>query len=236
MTVWELGVSQTPGQRALSLLAAASADGFPSRESAQLTLGQCDERLLTLREWTFGPRLDAVVECPVCSQALEFTVDGAALRVAPTGIPSHTLVSSVADWEVQYRLPNSVDIAGLDPEAANDSRRQQLLGCCVLSARRAGATVAAKELPPEVADAIAERMAEADPQAEMQLALTCPDCAHKWDSPLDIVSFFWSEINAWAARILNDVYILASAFGWREADILAMSSARRTAYLELAQR
>ena len=76
-------------------------------------------------------------------------------------------------------------------------------------------------------------MAQADPQADVQLALSCPVCGHKWQTAFDIVSFFWSEINAWAARILREVHILAWGYGWREADILALRPWRREVYLEM---
>jgi hypothetical protein len=33
--------------------------------------------------------------------------------------------------------------------------------------------------------------------------------------------------------VLREVHILASAYGWREDDILAMSPARRRIYLEM---
>jgi hypothetical protein len=102
-----------------------------------------------------------------------------------------------------------------------------------MSARRDGAEIAVEDLPPEVVAAVSERMAEADPQADVQLALACPQCEHHWHTPLDIVSFFWSEINALALRLLNDIHTLASAYGWKEADIVAMAPTRRQAYLEL---
>ena len=37
-----------------------------------------------------------------------------------------------------------------------------------------------------------------------------------------------------ATRLLGEVHTLARAYHWREAEILAMSSRRRQAYLELA--
>jgi len=45
--------------------------------------------------------------------------------------------------------------------------------------------------------------------------------------------FFWAELAAEAKRLLREVDALARAYGWREADILALSSQRRHAYLEL---
>jgi hypothetical protein len=48
----------------------------------------------------------------------------------------------------------------------------------------------------------------------------------------DIVSFLWTEIAAEAKRLLREVHILASAYGWREADIFSLSPLRRQFYLE----
>ena len=53
-----------------------------------------------------------------------------------------------------------------------------------------------------------------------------------WQLTLDIVSFLWSEISSLAKRHLREVHTLAWAYGWSEADILAMSPARRQFYLE----
>jgi hypothetical protein len=62
----------------------------------------------------------------------------------------------------------------------------------------------------------------------------CPSCGHVWQALLDIVDFLWKEVAAGAARLLDEVHTLARAYHWPEADILAMSSRRRQAYLELA--
>ena len=235
MTVWEQGVSQPWAQRALVLLAVACAEDEKADRLAQLSIGQRDACLLALREKIFGPQLAGVVPCPACGEVLEFGIKAAEIRATPTVGPTEMMDLSHTDYEVRFRLPNSLDMTCLDPKADNRTNRQRLLTRCVLVARRAGAEITPDELPPEVVAAIAERMAEADPQAEVQLALACPKCAHHWQVPLDILSFFWSEINAWAIRLLHDVHVLASAYGWREADILAMSPKRRQAYLELVQ-
>jgi hypothetical protein len=63
--------------------------------------------------------------------------------------------------------------------------------------------------------------------------LKCPVCSDEWNAAFDIESFFWIEINAWAARILGEVHILASAYGWSEQEILRVSAWRRECYLNL---
>jgi hypothetical protein len=107
-----------------------------------------------------------------------------------------------------------------------------LLENCLLSVHRNGEEVPSDHLAASLVDAIVERMAEADTGADVELALSCPSCRHQWHATFDIVSFFWSEITAWVYRILREVHTLSLAYGWREADILAMSPWRRQFYLE----
>jgi hypothetical protein len=76
-------------------------------------------------------------------------------------------------------------------------------------------------------------MSNADPMADIHLALNCPSCEHKWMAPFDIVAFLWREISAAARRLLREVHTLASAYGWTESEILALSPVRRRAYLEM---
>jgi hypothetical protein len=232
LTVWELAANQPPGQRALALLA-ASADEAPPNQLAQLSIGESDARLLTLHERTFGPRLAAVSSCPACGETLEFEIGIADIRL-PSSSPNEPIEIESMNYHLRFRLPNNLDIASLDPVADNRSNRQQLLRRCLLGAQRAGVEVAADDLPRDVVTAIADRMAEADPQADVQFALACPECGHNWNTALDVASFTWSELDGRAVRLLNDVHTLASAYGWSEADILSMSPTRRQAYLELA--
>jgi hypothetical protein len=67
------------------------------------------------------------------------------------------------------------------------------------------------------------------------MILCCSSCKRELQAELDIVSFFWTEINSWAMRMLREIHSLASTYGWTESDILAMSAARRQVYLELVQ-
>ena len=76
-------------------------------------------------------------------------------------------------------------------------------------------------------------MALTTTKAEVQLTLNCPACEHSWSVLFDITTFVWAEISSLARRLLREVHILATAYGWHEADILAMSAIRRQFYLEL---
>jgi hypothetical protein len=147
------------------------------------------------------------------------------------GVETLSLVHN--GYQVRFRLPNSLDLVAIAGNGDVDATRQGLLERCLLTVHHDGAETAVDRLPAEVLDAVVGCMAEADPQADVQLDLTCPECEHRWQAAFDIVTYFWTEINAWAHRILREVHTLASAYGWREADILAMSAWRRAYYLEL---
>jgi hypothetical protein len=71
---------------------------------------------------------------------------------------------------------------------------------------------------------------------ETLLELRCAACGEAWTEPLDVVSFFVAELDVVARNLLAEVHLLARAYGWREADALALPARRRAAYLELIAR
>jgi hypothetical protein len=50
--------------------------------------------------------------------------------------------------------------------------------------------------------------------------------------PFDVGSFVWTEFSVWAQKRLEEVHLLASAYGWSEAEILELSPVRRRYYVE----
>ncbi len=230
LRVWESGLTQGPVERALTLLGAAYPD-TPRESLASLTIGRRDASLLTLREWTFGSRVDSVVACPECGQRLELSFDVSDVRVTACE-ETVEVTMMLADYDLRLRPPNSLDIAAIAAEPALEVKRRMLFERCVVAVSRDGRTTTAASLPEEAMEAAASHLAEADPQADVQLNVACP-CGRRWHSAFDIVSFFWAEIEAWACRILREVHVLASAYGWCEADILALSPARRQFYLAM---
>jgi hypothetical protein len=241
LTAWERGLTAFPFERALAILSLASPESSPT-VLARLSIGRRDANLLQLREWAFGSKLAIMAACPSCRLTLELTMPVAELRVSVNPAVDQDMNAvddfesslMLRDYQVRYRSPNTEDIAGcggLEPAAS----RRKLLACCVTSARYLGKSVRAEELPEDVAQKVEEQIGAIDPQADMRIDLTCPECHQRWKEVFDIVSFFWAEIDAWARRILRDVNILARSYGWRESDILALSPVRRQIYLAMAQ-
>lgn len=234
--VWELGQQQLPAERAVTVLATA----FPDRtkdELRRLTLGQCNARLLDMRERVFGPELNGFSECGHCGERLEFTLNSKALRSTDPVARSDTEFTLESHgYFVRFRL---LDIGDLDAVSASgdvNTARSQLVARCVLEARCGNRTMTVAELPETVIADLAGRLVECDSDAEVLIDLSCSFCEFKYQSPFEIASFFHMEIGAQAQRLLAEVHILARAYGWREAEILAMSARRRRFYIEMLDR
>jgi hypothetical protein len=229
LEAWERGLAETRWRRALPMLA-ASADSS-TEGVAVLSVGERDRRLLQLREWVFGSEMGSVADCESCGERLEWTVDAASLLAAPSALTEGAFRRD--EYEVAFRLPNTLDLEAVAQTADADLGRVVLLQRCVTAASRAGVEVGPADLPETVTAALAETMAEVDPQSDVQMDLTCPACGHRWQALFDIESFFWTELQSWAQRILSEVHVLACAYGWREKDILELSAWRRQFYLGL---
>jgi hypothetical protein len=195
---------------------AAACPETSSGSLAGLTIGQRDAHLLALREMTFGSELTGVVDCPECREKIELSLNCSDLPSA-TEPPAEVAVQANGR-EMRFRLPTSADLLAV-------SSPEQLLERCSLSGDG--------QLAEDFVAAVGEKMSSADPMADLHLVLNCPSCAHKWEAPFDIVAFLWREISAAARRLLRDVHTLASAYGWTEPEILALSPGRRRIYLEM---
>lgn len=219
LDAWEHGLGLPESERALALLA--------PEDGAALPLGELDARLLALRRWAFGPRLDGVARCPSCGADLELSFDADEVE-ASAPARNGELSLAVEDDEVRFRLPTSVDVREAGRAETPEAAQRVLLERCVTAS-----PVEPGALPRSVVERIEDVMAEHDPQADVALALSCSECGHEWEAGFDVGRFLWTEVDRWARRLLVDVAALASAFGWTEAQVLRLSPLRREAYLGL---
>lgn len=233
--LWEEVDSGRAAERALRLLSAVSAD--PDRAQLPgLTIGQRDAQLLRLRQCTFGDIMQAQTACPQCGERLEFAVPAAELLTPCVSADSVATVwhdYSVGDWRFRFRLPDSTDLMAIAGDDDVAGHRGRLLARCVAEARQGDKGVEINALPEDVISEIVARMESLDPCADISLALTCPGCETGWDAQFDILGYLWAEVSIHARRLLREVDVLARVYGWREADILALSSRRRRAYLDM---
>jgi hypothetical protein len=196
-------------------------------------VGEREADLFALRRALFGERMQVRLECAACGEDMEFDLDAGefARSLGDAGTPGDPVVRVRQDgWDVAFRLPA---VADLTAAARAADPRTALLERCLVSALRDGADVPAADLPVPVQRRIAEAVEAADPGADVTLNVACPECGQATRAELDIASYLWTELDAWARDLLLDVHLLATSYGWSEPEILALSPLRRRYYLEL---
>jgi hypothetical protein len=224
--VWESGYRLHPLDRALLALGAALPE-TPYERLADWPLGRRNKALLDLRCACFGSRMQAWAACGGCGEKLEIDIDAGV--IAGAGAPySDDMRDTVAVNGKSFRLPTSRDLADA-AQAAGGGAAARILDRCRIAADDDD-TWSDNEI-----EAIGERMAVADPLAEISLQLDCPACGRRWQESFDIASFIWEEIEAQVRQLILAVHTLASAYGWSEAEILALSQHRRALYLDMVR-
>ncbi len=230
--LWERGHEMPPAQRAITLAEAACGDE-PGPPAADLALGDRDRRLMMLRCQLFGTQVSGVDSCRECGAVLDVTFDLGQLAAGHTG----TSIPIAVRWQdtvLRCRVLTTADlIAAAEADSADISGG--LLARCVAIADPDGGRLRpapVTDLPGPVIAEVMSALSAADPLADVRLAVTCGDCGHQWDTTFDIASFLWTEICGAVERVLGEVHVLASAYGWSEAEVLAVGPRRRQYYLE----
>ena len=229
LEVWEQGAGRHPLDQALLFLRYACPEE-PFEAMCEWTIGQRDAHLLALRRQTIGDRIDAYAECPACRNGLEFQLSCEVLLSSATTSDGtwKTVEQDGRAWEL--RGPNSRDLALAISAADPEQARRVILSRCV----RGGAEDGAGVWTGADGAALAGRLSELDPLAEVLIDLQCEQCGEQWQALFDIVTFFWNELHARSRRLLQEVDLLARTYGWTEGEILGLSERRRRLYVEMA--
>jgi hypothetical protein len=224
LSVWEKGQNRHVIDRALLLHSLAEPDEEPN-SLADKPLGERNAALIKLRRATFGGTMRAYTDCPECNLRLEFELDSVKLLATHPQKMTPITVGGYA-----FRPPTDRDLAAILAEETDENAAVKLLRLCAIDADESAAKTDLESL----FDTVETALEQADPLTEIMLDLHCRACSHEWKATFDIVDFLWEEIDAYATRLLDDIHILASAYGWSESAILSLSDVRRAAYLERA--
>jgi hypothetical protein len=234
LDTWEAGMAASDADRALLLHALAR----PSLDTSRLLstpVGARDADLLTLRAALFGELAQVRLRCLGCPEELEFALDIRQLltRDGPAEDADEPVEVALGEWTVRFRLPTPADLLAVGQSAPAEAR-SLLMERCVVTVTRDAQPATAADLPSGVQERLAEAVAQADPDADLQLDAPCPACGHHTSAVVDAASFLWAELDAWARGTLVEVHLLASTYGWTEPEVLSLSPRRRRHYLELA--
>jgi hypothetical protein len=127
---------------------------------------------------------------------------------------------------LRARVPTLRDLAAIAHEPDAERAAQQLLQRCAT-----GEGIA--ELSDAAFREIEDALEAADPNADLAFDICCGACGQLGTAQLDAGELLWDEVSARARALLGEVHLLARAYGWSESEILALSPARRAAYLSM---
>lgn len=240
----ERGEALAPALRSTELLArcVCRLGRQPATAEAvrSLSVGDREALMLHLRRWTLGERISCTLVCPrsACGEAmeLELRVEELLLPPYPHRCATHQagVEAGEASYRVRFRVPNGGDLeAAARVGEASDAAVKLMLERCIAEVvdGRSGEPVGA--LPAAVAEALPERMAELDPQAELMLDLACPACGTTFLAPFDAADYFYRELCGERRSLHQQVHLLAFHYHWSEREILRLTPRKRRIYLEL---
>jgi len=207
-----------------------------------LTVGDRDSLLLQLRRLTYGDKVHSVLICPQtgCGEKMDLKLNISDFLVPPNKQAKEIYEMEVnqkdISYKVDFRLPTGADQEAVVRMGINDieSASMRLLQLCILEVKKNGRKVkSGNNLPLAVSEALSQRMAELDPQAEILLKMPCSVCKQEFVANFDIGDFYLKELITQSQQVFREVHLLAWHYHWDESDILNMTRSRRQIYLNL---
>ncbi|MEM1074203.1 MAG: hypothetical protein AAF665_15595 [Pseudomonadota bacterium] len=203
LSVYEQGMTASPAVRA-GLLARAGG----SQPDAML--GDADRAAWSFLQDQFGAAQDAVLTCSACGEDVEFDLPDT--FGPPSAAPNATVSFEHDDTGFVVRLPRLSDM--------RDGRFDPHVLCP--EGDWTDATFRS---------ACERALLAEDPALRIDLNLVCASCGEKQTHVFDVSGFVWRRLEQAARALVRDVAKLARGYGWSEAEITAMTAARRAIYL-----
>jgi len=216
----EVDFAGPPEAALTAVLAACLADArgrpFPAAEVSGWTVKRRRQGLIAVAVATGGRARTRTARCGNCGEVVELALDLFAFR---------------ADWRSE-RIPLALgaEVVHLRPPRPDD------LAAWAASPGDAEALASRLLLggPPRAPgwDKAAETaLGEDDPLAELVLEAACPDCGGTASARLVLETYLMQDLSRAASALLDTVHVIASAYHWGEAAILALPEPRRRHYL-----
>jgi hypothetical protein len=214
---------------ALALVPRLAADAAGERDWAALTVTDFEILLLAIRAARLGQTLILGFACPACRARVEVDVriDNYLDGVRPRAIANVVPDPARAGWfrldGAGFRLPTAGDQAAV-ARLAHPARR--------LAERCLDETAQ----QPRHRAQVERAMAAMAPEVSRPIAGDCPDCGAAVRAPLHVARVVVGEMRRAAAAVHDELDLIARAYHWPEATILALPQERRRAYAERIRR
>jgi hypothetical protein len=204
----------------------------------RLSVGDREALLLHIRRLTLGERVSCLLSCPNCKNKMDLDLQIGELLLPPyphcRQIHAADIAGSENSYHVRFRVPN-----GEDQEAVASSAEHSVDAASELVLKRCVEQVDSlneeklSDLPPIVLRELPTKMAALDPQAELLLDLTCPECAAGFVVPFDAGDYICRELVMQEREFYREVHALSLHYHWSEDAVLGLSRRKRHIYLEL---
>ena len=197
---------------------AADLDHAPP-DLAALDLAAWEALLLDLRAALIGPRIDAEAHCEACGTGNALIFPAADLPRAPGDPPvldGRALSLTLGDLLAH-------EARGLTGEAA--------LTALLAAAMGLTPDAAAQRLARPDRGRVVAALESAASGLGLEIASTCTACGAALVLPLDVATYLDAELQSRAARLLDEVHLIALTYHWSQAEILSLPLARRQDYL-----
>ncbi|MFM9595523.1 hypothetical protein ACKI1J_24700 [Streptomyces scabiei] len=194
-----------------------------------LPLGEASVLAARLYAEEFGDEVEGLLPCEGCGELLEVALSVSTLYgPGGPGADGTERRMVTAAGELAVRPPTTRDLLAV---GGRPGPGPALLARCVSDGTGTPVDPAALDADTlELLDSVAEELAGA---AAVVVRTSCPCCSSEARASVDVGGLLWDRVSAAVPVLLAEVAALASAFGWCESDVLALSPARRRAYLGL---
>lgn len=205
-----------PGDRSLS-----------ADEVGKLTTWERDQVLAAIYIRHYGPRIGSTMRCQSCSAPfdVDFSLEALMESLAPDPDVSieHLEGGLYRLSNVRFRLPTGDDecaVFGLSPDQAE----AELLQRCLID--RA-------PLEPDTSADVQNAMQALSPVVNVDLNAKCPECGHDQSVQFDLQRYLLTAFMNDRRQLVQEIHLLASAYGWGLSEILNITRSQRRAFVAL---
>jgi hypothetical protein len=217
LETWSSGVGSSSPAEAVLALARPDLDPIDRRD---LAADEANRSFVATIRALGEPVLDTLVACSGCGERIEIDVPFDALPEAPADVgPLEVIVGS---RRLAYRVPTVGDLDDARRCADAGSAEALLVERCL-----------GRDVDPELAAGAADAIDERHPFLAPRVGARCPACDMTFTAPLDLADLAWAALARTATQLVDDIAHLARAYGWSEAEALAVPRARRELYRQL---
>lgn len=201
------------------LLVDAPGVAYGTGRAAALTVAERDRVLAQVYGRAFGDRVAASASCPACGARydLEFSMGQLVASVQAEPPPRSF---RLADG-TQGRVPTGEDEAAVS-HLEGAAAAAALLARCV------------PDGPHDEAE-VSQALEDAAPVLDFELDGVCPECGAATAVPFNVQRWLLGALLAERTRLLEEVHILAQAYGWGFAEIMSLTRSQRRGLVALAE-